>query len=57
MDAGLTRKPTFSEFKSDFASVVKVNINNSSFNKYLKKDFKFDESAFEYLVEKARKLR
>lgn len=57
MDAGLTRKPTFKEFECDFASVVKVKINNSSFDKYLKKDFKFDESAFEYLVEKARKLR
>lgn len=56
-DAGLTRKPTFKEFECDFASVVKVKINKSNFDKYLKKDFKFDESAFEYLVEKAKKLR
>lgn len=57
MNAGLTRKPTFKEFECDFASVVKVKINKSNFDKYLKKDFKFDESAFEYLVEKAKKLR
>lgn len=56
-DAGLIRKPTFKEYECDFANVVEVKINKSNFNKYLKKDFKFEGYAFDSLVEKAKKLK
>jgi len=56
MDAGLTRKPTFSEFKSDFGD-LKVKLNNSNFNKYLNPDYTFDGSAFADLVSRAKGIK
>ena len=56
MDAGLTRKPTFSEYTNDFGD-LKVKVNNSNFNKYLNPDYSFDGSAFADLVSRAKGIK